>query len=73
MNVTLFVLQRRTYYVMHMGKGNKKFKYDIGGVTLRASEEEKNPEVIMYIMKPSRYCVEAAQRANRTLKTGCGT
>jgi len=28
--------------VMHMGKGSKKFKYNIGGVTLRASEEDRD-------------------------------
>src|SRR6218665_111979 len=33
--------------VLHMGTGNKKFKYDIGGVALRASEEERDLEVIM--------------------------
>src|SRR6218665_1132820 len=54
--------------VMHMGRGNKKFKYDIGGVALRASEEERNLGVIMHSSaKPSRQCVEAAKRANRIL------
>jgi len=53
---------------MHMGKGNKKFKYNIGGVTLRASEEERDLGVIMHCSaKPSRQCVEAAKRANRIL------
>src|SRR6218665_3312340 len=28
--------------VLHMRRGNKKFKYDIGGVALRASEEERD-------------------------------
>jgi len=27
--------------IMHMRKGNKEFKYDIGAVTLRASEEKR--------------------------------
>src|SRR6218665_1004243 len=36
--------------VMHMGKGNKKFKYKLGGVTLRASEEERDLGVIMHCM-----------------------
>ena len=53
--------------VMHMGKGNKKFQYNIGGVTLRASEEDLGEDlgVIMHCSaKPSRQCVEAAKRAN---------
>src|SRR6218665_439992 len=54
--------------VMHMGKGNKKFQYNIGGVTLRASEEERDLGAIMHCSaKPSRQCVEAAKRANRIL------
>ena len=54
--------------VMHMGRGNKKFKYDIGGVAFRASEEERDLGVIMHSSaKPSRQCVEAAKRANRIL------
>jgi len=54
--------------VMHMGKGNRKFEYNIGGVTLRASEEERDLGVIMHSSaKPSRQCVEAAKRANRIL------
>ena len=56
--------------VMHMRKGNKKFEYDIGGVTLtlRASEEERKLRVIMHNSgKPSRQCVEAAKRANKIL------
>jgi len=55
---------------MHMGKGNKKFKYNIGGVTSRVSEEERNLGVIMHssvIVKPSRQCAEVAKRANRIL------
>ena len=54
--------------VMHMGKGNKKFQYNIGGVTLKASEEERDLRVIMHCSAtPSRQCVEAAKRANRIL------
>src|SRR6218665_3955356 len=55
-------------FLMHMGKGNKKFQYNVGGVTLRASEEERDLGVIMHSSaKPSRQCVEAAKRANRIL------
>ena len=54
--------------VMHTGKGNKKLKYDRGGVPLRASEEERDLGVIMHSSaKPSRQCVEAAKRENRIL------
>src|SRR6218665_2829911 len=54
--------------VMHIAKGNKKFQYNIGGVTLRASEEERDLGVTMHCnAKPSRQCVEAAKRANRIL------
>ena len=49
--------------VMHMGKGNQKLKYNIGEVTLRASEEERDLGVIMHCSaKPSRQCVKAAIR-----------
>src|SRR6218665_2175815 len=54
--------------VMHMGRGNNKFKYDIRGVALRATEEERDLEVIMHSSaKPSRQCMEAAKKANRIL------
>jgi len=46
-----------------------KFKYDIGRVTLRASEEERDLRVIMHSSAtPSRQCVEAAKRTNRILE-----
>ena|SRR6218665_3613856 len=49
--------------VIHMGIGNKMFIYDIGGVTLRVSEEESDLEAITQSsVKPSTQCVEAAKR-----------
>src|SRR6218665_1759362 len=55
--------------VMHMGKGNKKFKYNIGGVTLRASDLGGPIGVLMHSSaKPSRQCVEAANRILGVIK-----
>ena len=62
----LFIVDKCS--VMHMGKCNKKCKYNIGGVTLRVSEEERDLGVIMHISaKPSRQCMEAAKKTNRIL------
>src|SRR6218665_1752258 len=53
---------------MHMGKGSQKFKYDIEGVTVTASEEEKDIGVIMHSSaKPARQYVEGAKRENAIL------
>ena len=54
--------------VMHMGKRNKEFAYEMGGKVLKVSEEERDLGVIMHkSAKPSRQCAEAAKKANSTL------
>jgi len=54
--------------VMHMGKTNKKFQYEMGGTILRETEEERDLGVIVNNSnKPSRQCAEAAKKANKVL------
>lgn len=54
--------------VMHMGKGNANFQYEIGGTATRVSEEERDLGVTVHKSgKPSRQCAEAAKKANRIL------
>jgi hypothetical protein len=54
--------------VMHMGKRNNEFSYEMGGTVLKASEEERDLGVIMHkSAKPSRQCAEASKKANSTL------
>jgi len=54
--------------VMHMGKDNKRFQYEMGGIVLRTTEEERDLGVIVNSSaKPSRQCAEAAGKANKVL------
>jgi hypothetical protein len=54
--------------VMHMGRRNQEFAYEMGGKALRVSDEERDLGVIMHkSAKPSRQCTEAAKKANSTL------
>jgi ribonucleases P/MRP protein subunit RPP40 len=54
--------------VMHMGKRNKEYSYEMGGKVLKVSEEERDLGVIMHkSAKPSRQCAEASKKANSTL------
>ena len=54
--------------VMHMGRKNEEFQYEMGGKLLRVTEEEKDLGVIVHkSAKPSRQCAEAAKRGNRVL------
>ena len=54
--------------IMHVGGKNREFKYEIGGKTLRSTEEERDLGVIVQrSMKPSRQCAEAAKKANKIL------
>ena len=54
--------------VMHMGKNNKEFQYEMGGILLRNSEEERDLGVIVNSStKPARQCAEAAKKANKVL------
>ena len=54
--------------VMHMGKRNQEFQYEMGGILLKTSEEERDLGVVVHNSgKPSRQCAEAAKRANKIL------
>jgi ribonucleases P/MRP protein subunit RPP40 len=54
--------------VMHVGKKNGEFEYEMGGRKLRTTEEEKDLGVKIHkSLKPSKQCIEAATKANKIL------
>ena len=54
--------------IMHLGKNNQKFKYEMGGVELVKTEEERDLGVLVHeSMKPANQCQTAAKNANRVL------
>ena len=51
-----------------MGRGNKEFKYTMGGVELASVEEEKDVGVMIHhTLRPSLQCAKASARANQVL------
>ena len=55
-------------HIMHFGKNNRKYKYQLGGIELEATEWEKDVGVIVSNdLKPSLQCSKAAAKANQVL------
>ena len=55
-------------YVMHAGKGNKKYNYYMDGRKLDVIHEERDLEMWMTEdLKASTQCVQACARANQVL------
>jgi hypothetical protein len=54
--------------VMHVGRKNNGYEYEMGDKKFRATEEEKDLGIIVHqSAKPSRQCNEAAIKANKVL------
>ena len=55
-------------HILHLGNGNKKFEYVMGGQVLEEVESEKDVGVMIHqSLKPSLQCTRAAERANQVL------
>ena len=54
--------------VMHLGRLNPKYQYQMNGIVLKEVDQEKDIGIIVHSsMKPSKQCSEAARRANGVL------
>ena len=54
--------------LMHLGPGNHRFKYRMGGLELEETSEENDVGVIVTDdLKPAAQCARAASRANAAL------
>ena len=59
-------------HVLHLGRGNPRFEYTMGGVKLGAAEWEKDLGVIIsQSLRPSLQCARAAKKANGVLGQLC--
>ena len=55
-------------HIMHFGKTNRRYKYNLGGSQLEATEWEKDVGVVVSNdLKPSLQCAKAAAKANQVL------
>ena len=55
-------------HVLHLGRGNKEYKYTMGGVELDSVEEEKDVGVMIHhTLRPSLQCAKASARATQVL------
>ena len=55
--------------IMHVGRGNPKFKYFMNGEELKQVEEEKDIGVLVHqSLKPSKHCTKAANMAKSVLR-----
>ena len=59
-------------HILHFGKKNIKSEYTMVGVSLAASEWDKDLGVLVHqSLKPSIQCAKAAKKANRVLGQLC--
>ena len=55
--------------IMHLGRNNPRFKYEMGGAELTVTEEERDLGVLVdSSLKPSTQCQTAAKNADRLLR-----
>ena len=55
-------------HILHLGSGNRRFEYVMGGQFLEAVESEKDVGVMVHqSLKPSLQCTRAAEKANQVL------
>ena len=55
-------------HMLHLGRGNKKYQYVMGGQILETVESEKDVGVLVHeSLKPSLQCSKASEKANQIL------
>ena len=55
-------------HMIHLGRGNKKYQYVMGGQILETVETEKDVGVLIHeSLKPSLQCSKAAEKVNQVL------
>ena len=59
---------KKKCHIIHLGKHNRRYEYNLGGTILESSECEKDLGVMIHqTLKPSTQCAKAAKTANMVL------